>query len=140
MWRGFAMAAAIGCLLAANGVCAEAPADPADSGEAPAGIVPLVNVVSSASALSPASPFNEQRILGLMPDYQTVRDSSVPVAPLTPKQKWNLAWKEIVDPFNFANVVMAAGFSQRGNQTPKYGEGGEAYAQRIGATFADFGT
>ena len=140
MWRGFAMAVAIGCLLATNGVCAEAPADPADSGEAPAGIVPLVNVVSSASALSPARPFNEERILGIMPDYQTVRDSSVPVAPLTPKQKWNLAWKEIVDPFNFANVVMAAGFSQRGNQTPKYGEGGEAYAQRIGAAFADFGT
>jgi hypothetical protein len=88
---------------------------------------------------SAANPFNEERILGIMPDYQTVRDSSVPVAPLTPKQKWNLAWKEIVDPFNFASVAMAAGLSQKGNQTPKYGEGGSAYGERFGAAFADFG-
>jgi len=75
-----------------------------------------------------------------MPDHQTVRDSSIPVAPLTPAQKWDLAWKETVDPFNFASVVMAAGFSQRGDQTPKYGEGGAAYGERVGAAFADFGT
>jgi len=75
-----------------------------------------------------------------MPDYQTVRDSSTPVAPLTAEQKWDLAWKETVDPFNFASVVMAAGFSQRGDQTPKYGEGGAAYGERVGAAFADFGT
>jgi len=75
-----------------------------------------------------------------MPDYQTVRDSSTPVAPLTAEQKWDLAWKETVDPFNFASVVMAAGFSQRGDQTPKYGEGAAAYGERIGAAFADFGT
>ena len=96
---------------------------------------------SSEAPLIPApSPFNQERILGVMPDYQTVRDSSIPVAPLTPRQKWDLAWKEIVDPFNFASVLMAAGFSQRGNQTPKYGEGDAAYGQRIGAAFADFGT
>ena len=95
---------------------------------------------SEASPPSAASPFNEARILGVMPDYQTVRDSSIPVAPLTARQKWDLAWKETVDPFNFANVLMAAGFSQRGDQTPKYGEGGAAYGERIGAAFADFGT
>ncbi len=35
---------------------------------------------------------------------------------------------------------MAAGFSQMGNQTPKYGEGGRAYGKRVGAALADFGT
>jgi len=35
---------------------------------------------------------------------------------------------------------MGAAFSQRGNQTPKYGEGGAAYARRFGAELADFGT
>jgi hypothetical protein len=120
-----AAAAVVGCLLA--GVCARAQA-PADSSESP------------LAKLLPATPFNEERILGVMPDYQTVRDSSVPVAPLTSRQKWDLAWKETVDPFNFANVAMAAGFSQRGNQTPKYGEGDAAYGKRIGAAFADFGT
>jgi hypothetical protein len=123
--RSAAAAAVVGWLLA--GAVAQAQA-PADSSE------PLT------ASVVPASPFNEDRILWVMPDYQTVRDSSNPVAPLTPKQKWELAWKESVDPFNCASVVMAAGFSQRGDQTPKYGEGGAAYGERVGAAFADFGT
>ena len=32
---------------------------------------------------------------------------------------------------------MAAGFSQMGNQTPKYGEGGTAYSKRFGAALAE---
>jgi hypothetical protein len=112
-------------LLGGAGARAQAPADSSEPR--------LAN-------LAPASPFNEDRILWVMPDYQTVRDSSVPVAPLTPKQKWDLAWKETVDPFNFASVVIAAGFSQMGDQTPRYGEGGAAYGERVGAAFADFGT
>jgi hypothetical protein len=123
--RSAAAAAIMGWLLAGAGAWAQAPADSSEP--------PPTNLV-------PASTFNEERILWVMPDYQTVRDSSIPVAPLTPKQKWDLAWKETVDPFNFASVVVAAGFSQRGDQTPKYGEGGAAYGERIGAAFADFGT
>jgi hypothetical protein len=60
--------------------------------------------------------------------------------PLTNKQKWTLALKETVDPFNIVNAVVGAGFSQMGNQTPKYGEGGRAFGERFGAAFADFGT
>jgi len=78
--------------------------------------------------------------MGVMPDYQTVRDSQDPVAPLTSKQKWQLGLKETVDPFNIASAAMTAAFSQRGNQTPKYGEGGFEYGERFGAAVADFGT
>jgi len=45
-----------------------------------------------------------------------------------------------MDPFNVVNAAMGAAFSQRGNQTPKYGEGGVAYGHRFGAALADFGT
>src|ERR1035437_5878832 len=114
------MAAVMGWLLAGIGACAQPPDD---SSESPAGVVPAGSVVAAASVVSRGSPCNEARILGVMPDYQPVRDSSIRVAPLTARQKWDLAWKETVDPFNFANVLMAAGFSQRGDQTPKYGEG-----------------
>jgi hypothetical protein len=101
---------------------------------------PSTSPASSASPASPASPTNDNRILGVIPDFQTVRDTTVAVSPLTPKQKWNLAWRENVDPFNVASAAMAAGFSQAGNQTPKYGEGGWAYGKRFGAALADFGT
>ena len=90
---------------------------------------------------APAVPaLNENRIFGVIPDYQTVTDSTGPVKPLTPKQKWSLALKESVDPFNVLNAALGAGFSQRGNQTPKYGEGDVAYARRFGAALADFST
>ena len=79
--------------------------------------------------------------MGIMPDYQTVRDStSRKIEPLTAGQKWKLAWKETVDPFNIASAAMAAGFSQADNQTPKYGEGSVAYTERFAAAVADFGT
>ncbi len=86
------------------------------------------------------NPFNEQRIMGVIPDYQTVRDPDVHPPPLTVKQKWSLAWKETIDPFNITSAVMAAGFSQMGNQTPRYGEGWPAYGMRVGAAQADFAT
>src|SRR5262252_8285539 len=35
---------------------------------------------------------------------------------------------------------MTAAFSQRDNQTPRYGEGWENYGKRFGAAAADFGT
>jgi len=83
-------------------------------------------------------PLNEQRIAGVMPDYQTVRESHRLIAPLTPREKWDLAWKEIEDPFNNASAVFTAAFAQMNNQTPRYGEGWAAYGKRAGAALGDF--
>lgn len=76
----------------------------------------------------------------VIPDYQTVEDSSKPVAPMTSREKWRLAWKETIDPFNIATAAFTAAESQRGNQTPKYGEGWPNYGRRFGAAIGDFGT
>jgi hypothetical protein len=97
-------------------------------------------VESAAAPAAVVVPFNEQRILKVIPDYQTVEDSSVAVAPLSRRQKWNLGLKETIDPFNIASAAMTAAFSQRGNQTPKYGEGWGNYGKRFGAAVGDFGT
>jgi hypothetical protein len=93
-----------------------------------------------ADAIAPVGPFNEQRILGVLPDYQTITDPGNHAAPLTRKQKWSLVWKETADPFNIVSAAMGAGFSQLGNQTPKYGNGAPAFGERFGAALADFGT
>jgi hypothetical protein len=85
-------------------------------------------------------PLKEARILKVIPDYQTVDDSSHAVAPLTPAQKWHLGIREAIDPFNIGNAVMTAAFSQRDNQTPRYGEGWANYSKRFGAAVGDFGT
>ena len=113
--------------LAVGAACAQ-PSDSATSDGAP--ILPAPAAV----------PFNEERILKVIPDYQTVEDSSKPVAPMTAAEKWKLGWKETVDPFNLANAAMTAAFSQHDNQTPKYGQGWANYGRRYGAAVADFGT
>lgn len=87
----------------------------------------------------PTTP-NEDRILGIIPNYQTVNDPSKPYQPLTPKQKWGLFVRESLDPFNLANAAVGAGFSQVGNKTPQYGVGAGAYSMRYGAALADLST
>ncbi|HUB82984.1 MAG TPA: hypothetical protein VMB03_29495 [Bryobacteraceae bacterium] len=86
----------------------------------------------------PAPIFNQDRIMGVMPDYQTVRDTTRQVAPLAVKDKWLLAAKETADPFNFATAFFTAAESQAGNQTPKYGEGWSNYGRRVYAAQLDF--
>ena len=88
--------------------------------------------------IAPVSALNRARILGVIPDYQTVE--ATVTTPLTARQKWGLAFKESVDPFNIVSAGIGAAFSQEGNQTPKYGEGGRAFAQRYGAALADLTT
>lgn len=85
-------------------------------------------------------PLNTDRIMKIIPDYQTVENSHQKVAPMTAKEKWYLAWKETIDPFNFASAAFGAAFSQASNQTPKYGHGAGAFAERFGAAFGDFST
>jgi hypothetical protein len=114
---------------------------PRDSAETDHADLPpeTTELLISLTPTPPTPPLRAGRIMGVIPDFQTVRDPHAAVIPLTPKQKWDLAFKETVDPFNIVSAAMAAGFSQRDNQTPKYGEGGAAYGKRFGAALADFG-
>ncbi len=96
--------------------------------------------IAPAPATTRKDPFNEERIMKVMPDYQTVRDPRAGVQPLTNHDKWLLAWKETVDPFNVASAALAAGLSQAAQQTPKYGVGVRGYSERFGAAVGDFGT
>jgi len=59
---------------------------------------------------------------------------------MTVRDKWRLLWKESIDPFNVAGSAFGAAFSQIHNETPKYGRGGAAFAERFGAATADLGT
>jgi len=80
----------------------------------------------------------KQRILGVIPNFYV---SYVPHAlPLTPKQKFELAWKNMVDPVNFAVVGAFAGVQQAQNQFSGYGQGAQGYGKRYGASYADFVT
>jgi hypothetical protein len=103
------------------------------------GLWPASEIALASERVRPAAPvFNEDRIMGVMPDYQTVRDSSQWIRPLSVKEKWLLAVKQTIDPFNIGTAFFTAAESQAGNQTPKYGEGWANYGRRAGAAQLDF--
>jgi Carboxypeptidase regulatory-like domain len=77
----------------------------------------------------------KQRVIGFIPNFYV---SYVPdAAPLTPKQKFELAWRSTLDPVTFALTAAAAGLEQADNQYPGYGEGAQGYGKRFGAAYAD---
>ncbi len=78
----------------------------------------------------------QQRVLKVIPNFYV---TYVPDAvPLGPKQKFELAWKTMVDPFSFVAVGVIAGVQQAQNNFAGYGQGAQGYAQRYGASYGDF--
>jgi hypothetical protein len=136
-----AAALALG-LVCAGPVCAQSDAATADDFVGPyfPALEPELILLHSlpSTPAPPVQALNNQRILGVIPDYQTV--AATVRTPLTVRQKWELALKETVDPFNIVSAGIGAAFSQEGNQTPKYGEGGPAFGKRYAAAVADMTT
>jgi Carboxypeptidase regulatory-like domain len=77
----------------------------------------------------------KQRVFGVIPNFYV---SYVPDAvPLSPKQKFELAWKSASDPITIVGVGALAGIDQAGDRWSEYGQGAQGYAKRFGATYAN---
>jgi Carboxypeptidase regulatory-like domain len=77
----------------------------------------------------------KQRVLGFIPNFYV---SYVPNAvELTPKQKFELAWKSTIDPVTFVGIGVFSGLEQAGDQYSGYGQGAQGYAKRYGAFYGD---
>lgn len=99
-----------------------------------------VQVALSRTQLAEAQVKDEekQRVLGVIPNFYVTYDPH-PVS-LTPKQKFELAWKTTVDPVTFAIVGGIAGVQQAQNTFSGYGQGAQGYAKRYGASYANIAT
>ncbi len=76
-----------------------------------------------------------QRILGVFPSFNV---SNIPNAvAMTPKQKFQLAFKSALDPVTFGIAAFDAGLSQWEDEYKGYGQGAQGYAKRWGASYAD---
>ncbi len=80
----------------------------------------------------------KQRALGIIPNFYV---TYIPdAAPLTPGQKFGLAWKSMVDPVTFGLTGAIAGLQQAQNDFSGYGQGAQGYARRYGAAYGDMVT
>jgi hypothetical protein len=76
-----------------------------------------------------------QRVLGVFPSFNV---SNIPDAvAMTPKQKFELAFKSATDPVTFVIAGVDAATSQLENDYSGYGQGAEGYFKRWGASYAD---
>jgi Carboxypeptidase regulatory-like domain len=80
----------------------------------------------------------KQRVLGFVPNFYVSYVSDA--APLTAKQKFELAWKTTIDPVTFALTGVIAGLEQSQDAFEGYGQGSQGYAKRFGAAYADGAT
>jgi carboxypeptidase family protein len=80
----------------------------------------------------------KQRVFGVIPNFYVTYAPNA--APLSPKQKFQLAWKSTIDPVSFGVTAVAAGVQQATDTFSGYGQGAQGYAKRYGASYADFVT
>jgi len=77
----------------------------------------------------------QQRVLGFIPNFYVVYDSKNAV-PLTPKLKFQMAYKVAVDPVSIFGAATLAAINQAAD-TPDYQQGWKGYGQRFGAAYTD---
>ncbi len=76
------------------------------------------------------------RIFGVIPNYLTV-EGARNIKPISPKEKFKLAFQGIRDPYAFIIAGAISGVSQARNETPSWGQGWVAYTRRYWAQLAD---
>jgi Carboxypeptidase regulatory-like domain len=76
-----------------------------------------------------------QRVLGVVPNFYVTYLPNA--APLNSKQKFQLAWRSLIDPWTFGVTAGVAGIQQADDQFNGYGQGAQGYAKRYGAAFSD---
>jgi hypothetical protein len=78
----------------------------------------------------------KQRLFGVVPNYYV---SYLPHAvPLSPKQKFTLAGKLVLDPVSFAITGAVAGIQQANNDYSGFGNGAAGYGKRYAASTGTF--
>jgi hypothetical protein len=78
----------------------------------------------------------QQRVFGVIPNFYVSYVANA--APLTPRQKFQLAWKTSIDPVSFGVNAVVAGVEQAQNNFGGYGQGAKGYAERYGAAYGNF--
>jgi Carboxypeptidase regulatory-like domain len=77
----------------------------------------------------------KQRALGFIPNFYVTYIPNA--APLSPKQKFQLAFRSLIDPVNLALTGAVAAVQQDRDDFHGYGQGPEGYGRRFGAAYGD---
>ena len=77
----------------------------------------------------------DQRVLGVLPNFYTSFDWNAPA--MGSKQKFQLAFRSVIDPVSFLGAGVLAGVEQANNTYPGYGQEAMGFTKRFGAAYAN---
>jgi hypothetical protein len=122
---------------AASGFAQEKPDAPTPKTDPPASADKTASDANAVIQSGAQRDENTKRIAGIIPNFQSKDDIPENRHPMTPREKYILAWHESVDiSAHFGNAFQAV-LQQADNGQPHYGQGWGAYASRFGALEAD---
>lgn len=122
------------CLLVPAGLLAQGAAATADSPAEPQRPAASATVASG----NPGWTHESDRFLHLMPKANDVADAAAPHQELSAADKFDMAANRAFDRWFLVNAAFRAGIGQALDK-PQYGQGGEGYAKRFGASVAGAG-
>ncbi len=93
-----------------------------------------VTVTQKEVAQEQLKAAEKQRVLGVIPNFYSSYIWNA--APLSPKQKFELAFRSKLDPVAFVSSGVTAAIEQASNRFPRYGQDAQGYAKRFGASYA----
>jgi hypothetical protein len=126
-----------------NPTSQQAPPPPTQQQTPPAGISQSQQTGPAAQPTVPATQTSadqlhaeeKQRLLGVMATFNMTNNKDA--LPLSPKQKFQLFFKGVTDPWTIGLNAFTAGIGQAENSPPEWKGGMEGYAKRFGAGYAD---
>ena len=77
----------------------------------------------------------KQRVLGVFPNFYISYAKNA--APLSTKQKYQLAWRSQIDPMSFVFTGITAGVEQSNNTPASWGQTKSGFAKRYAAAYGD---
>jgi hypothetical protein len=116
--------------------------NPKDTFIVPAVTLPLATVVTQVEVVpddviaeAQVKQEEKQRVLGVVPNFYVTYLPDA--APLSSKQKFQLAWRSTIDPVTIGITAAVAGIQQWQNEFSGFGGGASGYGKRFGAAYAD---
>jgi hypothetical protein len=115
------------------------PADQQSSPVKPADQQPSQAPEEKPNAPEPKNPVVKlehrayHRLLGVIPNFIATDDTPENRKPLTPRQKYHLAFSEMFDPGNQIGIGIGAAIDQATEGRHSFGQGWGAYGERFGA-------
>jgi hypothetical protein len=133
VWR---MAAIILALAVSGAVGQEKPDTPEPKVQ-PVNAQPDAKIEPGKQAPDHTKDEVPKRIFFIIPNFMTANDQPENRGPLTPRQKYNIAWHQFWDESaHFGNLIQAS-ISQAANGLPHYGQGWGAFGERYLAQEGD---